>query len=68
VWRLWLGILKGELIMNPELAQVLRDLEESTARMISALTKPILLESKLEAVVNGGNVVAVVDGPELSQL
>jgi hypothetical protein len=52
--------------MNPELAQVLRELEESTARMISALTSPILLESKLEAVVSGGGVVAVVDAPEFS--
>ena len=52
--------------MNPELAQVLRELEESTARMISALTSPILLESKLECGSCGGDGGAVIDGPELS--
>ncbi len=52
--------------MNPELAQVLRELEESTARMLSALSRPILLESKLEKAVSGGDGGAVVDGPELS--
>jgi hypothetical protein len=41
-----------ETTMNPELAQALRELEESTARMLEALTRPILLESKLESAVS----------------